>query len=770
MGGVAAGETGDAAPGMRPGAAEIEAGDGHAVARIAQYGTGGEQLIERQLAVEDVAVRQAEAGLVVPALRALPDFVPARGKPGTGKAGHISEPPAQVASNPPRTPSPTLEDWRSQYCGNAGIDEDFYTEAEWLELFVEEFGQGAGEPDLGAGKAGRLATAPSPALPATTHARQAEKDEAESVSRLSSAQRKTVLEKLAALEQVLAREPGLEDETGFWLGAGMPRDLTKVGVKSLGDLINFINIYGFRWHRRVPRMGVVRAGRLLDWLAPIAEARGRPLKEAARRPETDLALLHKREVAAAAGAKRFALVPIFDGTLPDTLSGKAGTFRAQEANIWGAETDVQAITQWLSRYRGQTLRDYTRVAERFYLWCTHVQRKALSSLQEPDLQAYQAFGAAPPADWVQERRVRREDASWRPFRGPLGRNSQRHEFTVLGSMFSTMLEKGYLRANAMANMGRTLGLVKPSIDVRRSFSDHHWAFAREVLHEKPDTSERRRLELLLEVGSTTGLRLSELATTRMKGFRQEQVDGEPAWLLDVVGKGGKLRTVVVLHHVKALIEQHHRDMDAAGVGFDPSITRVQLPGSLAATAAGERSLSRGGERTVSRIDPVGGDLAGALEREAKQAWRPLIGILRRPPPRRKLDHLGVAFVDREESTQADRFGALERSAIYKLLRRFFREVAIAAASRSDAPEVTEFLRASTHWLRHTFANTAVKQMQPQVLQSLLGHSDLRVTSVYVKADAADLVRGIRAMQRAGASADDGESDSGGPRAPSKPPR
>jgi hypothetical protein len=35
-----------------------------------------------------------------------------------------------------------------------------------------------------------------------------------------------------------------------------------------------------------------------------------------------------------------------------------------------------------------------------------------------------------------------------------------------------------------------------------------------------------------------------------------------------------------------------------------------------------------------------------------------------------------------------------------------------------------------------------------VLQSLLGHSDLRVTSVYVKADAADLVRGMRAMQRA----------------------
>lgn len=703
--------------------------------------------------------RQAETSLVIPALRALPDFVPARGRPGAGKAGQFTGPRAPAekadqASTPP--PSPPLGDWRSEYCRKTGIDDDFYTEAEWLELYVDEFGEAANAPDPGAGKAGRFVAAPSPALSATTHARLVERIESERQPRLSSSQRKAVLDALAALEQVLAREPSLDDEVGFWLAAGMPRELTKVGVKSLGDLVNFINIYGFRWHRRVSRMGVVRARRLLDWLAPVAESRGRPLKESAKRPETDLALLRKRELAGSVGVDRFALVPIFDGTLPEALSGRVGTFRAQDANIWGAETDVQAISQWLSRYRGQTLRDYTRVAERFYLWCTHLQRKALSSLQEPDLQAYQAFLAAPPADWVQERKVRREDASWRPFRGPLGRNSQRHEFTVLGSMFSTMLEKGYLRANAMANLGRTLGLLKPSIDVRRSFSDRHWAFAKQVLHEKPDTPERRRLELLLELGSTTGLRLSELATTRMKGFREEQVDGQSAWLLEVVGKGGKLRTVVVLEHVKALIEQHHRDMDAAGLGFDPSVSRVQIPGSLATSAAGERTLRRGDDRAPSASSLSAGSLADALEREALHAWRPLVGILRRPPPRRRLDHLGVAFVDRAASSQADRFGALERSAIYKLLRRFFRDAAVAAAARRDAPEATEFLGASTHWLRHTFANTAVKQMQPQVLQSLLGHSDLRVTSVYVKADATDIVRGIRAMQRAGADGSSGE--------------
>jgi integrase len=148
---------------------------------------------------------------------------------------------------------------------------------------------------------------------------------------------------------------------------------------------------------------------------------------------------------------------------------------------------------------------------------------------------------------------------------------------------------------------------------------------------------------------------------------------------------------------------------------------------------------------------VGQALQDALRAEHQQAWRPLVGILKRPPPRRNLDRLGVPFLDRELPSQADRYGALERSAIYKALRRFFREVAVAAAARDGAPGSADFLNASTHWLRHTFANSAVKQMQPQVLQSLLGHSDLRVTSVYVKADAVDLVRGMRAMQRAAGS-------------------
>jgi site-specific recombinase XerD len=715
----------------------------HFVSRLRQVVEAIEHAGTRPTGPVELANELAtKLAVLLPALRALPDFVPARG------ARRDTLPPTAAAT----TTAPSLADWRSAQCGASGIEEDFYAQAEWIDLYVDAFGHAP------------PARTPTPlsqtplALSATAHARLSETAHPEGPARLTLAQRRAVLDALAILEQVLAREARLDDATGFWLGAGLPHALAQVGVQSLGDLVRYINLQGFRWHRTVSRLGAVRAARLVAWLVPIAQqgapTGGQVIRESALRPESDLARLRQRDLADLTSGTD-PLMPVanavMDVALPDALSGRDGLFRSPDTNVWGAQTDVQAIQQWLSRYQGQTRRDYARIAERFYRWCLQVRRKALSSLQEPDLQAYQAFVTAPPPDWVQPRKVRREDAAWRPFRGPLGRNSQRHEFAVLGGLFAAMHDKGYLRANAMSGLGRTLGLVKPSIDVRRSLSEAQWSFAMAVLRERPDTPSRRRLQLLLELASTTGLRLSELATTRVKGLRQELVDGESAWLLDVIGKGGKLRTVMVFDDIKALMEQHHADMDAAGVGFEDAVERVQVPNSRPTTAAGERMASghMGADQGAEVAVSMGEALQEALRAEHRQGWRPLIGILKSPPPRRELDARGVPFVDRERPAQADRYGALERSAIYGLLRRFFRDVANAAVTREGAPPAAEFTRASTHWLRHTFANEAIKQMQPQVLQSLLGHSDLRVTSVYVKAQAADLVRGMRALQRRG---------------------
>ena len=71
------------------------------------------------------------------------------------------------------------------------------------------------------------------------------------------------------------------------------------------------------------------------------------------------------------------------------------------------------------------------------------------------------------------------------FPGPPGTEQPATRFTVLGSMFSAMHEKG--TCGPMRGEPRPdAGSAGFSIDVRRSLSDQ-WAFAMEVLHEKPDT-------------------------------------------------------------------------------------------------------------------------------------------------------------------------------------------------------------------------------------------------------------------------------------------
>jgi integrase len=71
-------------------------------------------------------------------------------------------------------------------------------------------------------------------------------------------------------------------------------------------------------------------------------------------------------------------------------------------------------------------------------------------------------------------------------------------------------------------------------------------------------------------------------------------------------------------------------------------------------------------------------------------------------------------------------------ALYQTLKRWVREAILA----SDLPraEREEALRASPHWLRHTFGTRALERQAPlEVVQRQLGHADPRTTMRYAKA-------------------------------------
>ena len=53
---------------------------------------------------------------------------------------------------------------------------------------------------------------------------------------------------------------------------------------------------------------------------------------------------------------------------------------------------------------------------------------------------------------------------------------------------------------------------------------------------------------------------------------------------------------------------------------------------------------------------------------------------------------------------------------------------------------------STHWLRHTFATTALKQMDINVVQNAMGHASIGTTSRYLTPEEAQIARAMKKMQ------------------------
>lgn len=644
----------------------------------------------------------------------------ARGLADVAAIAFAAEASAGPIGDDPAAALPSLDGWIAERCAEAELDADALSQAEWLAEYREAFGLDR-EP------------LPRPAL-ATPE---------------TPATRFTLADRLKALNTLadrVARSPALSDPVETWLGAGIPGHLRMVGVVTLREVIDFVNVHGFRWHRRVAGIGEERAGRIVDWLAPLGVQAGHPFRDYARRRPALALLEREHTLARLAPAPRYAIAPLDRFAVPAELNGAAGTFRVNGPNVLGAKNDVDAILGWLQRYRksARTFASYSLAVERFYLWCIMERRVALSSLVEGDLLAYSDFLSAPPAHWVQERSVARSDSAWRPFRGPLSPLSQRHNFSVIASLLSDLVEAGYLTANAARGVTPGLKLPRATINKRRSFNEEQWALIMEVLAALPANAFTRRNRLILELGSTTGLRLIEIATARMSGLREVTVDGAKSWMLDVVGKGGKIRSVMVYEDIKDLINAHHADMEAAGIGFDPGVADVR---ALYGTSS-----------QTTLPSPAGASLASRLTAGAGPDLRPLVGALRKPPPRWSLDDNGVALLPKgpgHAPQNADRYGALDPSALYQSLKRLFRRVADVAAQReAQAGPATDtsiqpsgFLRASTHWLRHFFANSAAQDMDIRLLRDVMGHADLRTTSVYIDVEERELVRGLRGLPR-----------------------
>jgi len=263
------------------------------------------------------------------------------------------------------------------------------------------------------------------------------------------------------------------------------------------------------------------------------------------------------------------LVPLDRLAIPPALTGEHGRNRAQGTRQVDANDDRSAVLAWLARYVDSpaTLSSYRKEAERLLLWCVHQRKRALSDLTHEDMLLFERFlGDPQPAEsWIMAAGMKasRKSPGWRPFAAPLAPTSQRQAMSILNSLFSWLVEGGYLAGSPLALRRRPRPVAR-SQQMPRFLPQAHWAAVRKTIEEMPAETDRDRLKSararwlfsLLYLG---GLRVSEVCTATMGAFYAlPGDDGKQRWWLQITGKGNKTRLVPVTDELMAELMRYRR--------------------------------------------------------------------------------------------------------------------------------------------------------------------------------------------------------------------
>jgi len=323
--------------------------------------------------------------------------------------------------------------------------------------------------------------------------------------------------------------------------------------------------------------------------------------------------------------------------LPDHLDGRRGNNRSTlgHAQI-AAQTDIDALKAWLGRFLDTrtTFDSYRKEAERLLLWSTLELGKPLSSLTHEDLLVYQRFlGDPQPADrWVMKagRKWSRFDPEWRPFAGPLAPTSQRQAIIILNTMFSWLVNAGYLAGNPLSLSRQRQRKAKPRMT--RFLDDELWREVKTTIETMPRETDRERehhfrVRWLFSLLYLCGLRISEVIGNTMGGFFcRRDSEGEERWWLEITGKGDKTRLVPATAELMVELARYRRENGLSPFPLFGEPTPLLLP-----IGGKQRPLTRSAvhlivkevfSRTASRIRDRGAEfdrLANLVE-DASAHW------------------------------------------------------------------------------------------------------------------------------------------------------
>ncbi|WP_306555203.1 tyrosine-type recombinase/integrase [Acidovorax sp.] len=497
------------------------------------------------------------------------------------------------------------------------------------------------------------------------------------------------------MDRRLAVRPQREDAVSQWLALSSAQEeaLRVAGVVSLGNLRDWMTLKGVRWWNALPRYGRVRGRRLQGWLDQSGIVPSAGLVVSVRPPGA---------VQVYAGE----LAPLSEMKWPMELRGAEGGFRGT-LNTLGAQNDLQAIQKWFATLRDNsrgTQDGYRRAIERLALWAIMERGRAISALETQDLLDFFDFLRAPPAHWVQARVRTRTATDWRPLKGPLNSASMLQTSVAVRKMLAYWHGTGYLALNAATEM-RGPKRTEVKMDVMRSFSEQDKEIIRGVVAAMDDGPRKRRLVAMIRLLQTAGLRRNEAASMTWAHMERVRLDGAVSdnWALRFEGKGKRERIVPLQDATIEALEAHRADRIAMAATGELNASWCAVPGEMPLLGIID-------ERLTGASMGSAGDMPHNARREGNAT------------------------------------GCLSSARIYGLLKGFFKECA-----KQAGPKNSDFLAASTHWLRHTFAHDTLAANEGHadvlpVTQTLLGHASISTTMIYVKADVSARKRAVDNIQ------------------------
>lgn len=557
------------------------------------------------------------------------------------------------------TPVPTLDQFAAQF------PEDMYSESELLEMYAQEF------PDGAAPMAPTLSTAPAAVL-----------EVIETPAPLSRVQ--VLLEAIDWLSERLVVVPERSHRIEQWvrLNPTQRQSIESLGLRDIGQLVDWIATTGKHWYAKVPRFGVARAHALEMWFAKWSLQPRQSLAVKWDAPDD------------CAGRKVLRPLTLHREAWPRHLLGARASF-GEPANSLGAQDDVEALLKWLELLKSKsrlTQIAYRRAIERLALWALFEREIALSSIRSEHLDEFRKFLAHPPPHWVQggSRALSRSSARWRPLIEPLSEISLDLTFAAVKALYSGWQASGYIDRNPVDEMDRYQG-GKASVDVLRSFTQRDRAMIANSLEALEDGPAKRRLVALIVLLEATGLRREELARTSWKHIVPIGVDGSGGTPTAILRIGsGEMRECALNGAVVKALELHRADRLALVASGKLRRFKHVLPAEMPLIGVLD-------DRWIATIEKRRSENAGWHEALPSQdPAQPLVPVS--SPPMLNSD------------------GHLSSSAIYALLKAFFRTCSDTTKGEgSSSDDCARFEKASSQWLRQTSNHNENKANRAQSL-------------------------------------------------------